>query len=90
MNDFENKQNALNNNDNNNNYDNYHENIDKVEHIKIDENFENTNNGKKIKIIEGNSKELNISKVKDSLPFESSENCEKNKENIVVPKNQED
>ena len=92
MNDFENKQNALNNNDNNNNdnYDNYHENIDKVEHIKIDENFENTNNGKKIKIIEGDSKELNISKVKDSLPFESSENCEKNKENIVVPKNQED
>ena len=66
MNDFENKQNVL-NNDNN-----------------------NSNNGKKIKIIEGDSKELNISKVKDSLPFESSENCEKNKENIVVPKNQED
>ena len=83
MNDFENKQNVLNdnNNDNNDNYDNYdhyHESINKVEHIKIDENFENTNNGKKIKIIEGDSKELNISKVKDSLPFESSENCEKN------------
>ena len=53
------------------------------------ENIEN-NNLKKLKIVKGDSKGLNISKVKDSLPFESDENLENPKENIVVPKNQKD
>lgn len=53
----------------------------------VEESAENNN---KLKIIKGNSKELNISKVQNSLPFEAEENCEEVKKNIVVPKNQND
>lgn len=42
---------------------------------------------KKIEIIQGNSKDLDISDVKDNLTFERPE--ENKKENIIVPENQD-
>lgn len=42
---------------------------------------------KKIEIVQGNSKDLEISIVKDSLTFEKPE--ENKKENIVIPENQD-
>ena len=41
--------------------------------------------GKKIKIVEGDSKDLNISEVKDNLNFEVSK--EKKPKHIIIPKN---
>ncbi len=43
---------------------------------------------KKIEIIQGNSKDLQISDVKDSLSFEKPD--ENKKENIIIPENQND
>ncbi len=42
---------------------------------------------KKIEIVQGNSKDLNISEVKDNLTFEKPE--ENKKENIIIPENQD-
>ena len=52
--------------------------------------FEENDNEKKkkIEIVKGNSKDLNISKVKDSLNFEKPE--ENKKTNIIIPENQEE
>ena len=55
----------------------------------LDEDTSNTE-GKKLEIVKGNSKDLNISKVQDSLAFESEENAEETKENIVVPETKKD
>ena len=44
---------------------------------------ENENKTKKIEIVKGNSKDLNISNVKDSLIIEKPE--ENKKQNIVIP-----
>ena len=51
----------------------------------IEENNENERKPKKIKIIKGNSKDLNISNVKDSLIIEKPE--EKQSQNIIIPEN---
>ncbi len=53
----------------------------------IEENNQNGNKPKKIKIIQGNSKDLNISNVKDRLIIEKPE--ENIKQNIVIPENVE-
>lgn len=55
----------------------------------LDEDKSDTNE-KKLEIVKGNSKDLNISKVQDSLPFEAEENVEETKKNIVVPENKKD
>lgn len=55
----------------------------------LDEDKSDTNE-KKLEIVKGNSKDLNISKVQDSLPFEAEENAEETKKNIVVPENKKD
>ncbi|MBR3134027.1 MAG: hypothetical protein IKG56_01020 [Clostridia bacterium] len=47
---------------------------------------EHNENEKKIEIVEGDPKDLNISKVKDNLAFEIKEKDQK-KDNIIVPKN---
>ena len=44
-------------------------------------------NNKKIEIIKGNSKDLEISEVKDNLTFEVSENNTKKKGEIIIPQN---
>ena len=49
--------------------------------------YEEENNEKRKKI-EGTSKDLNISEVKDNLTFEKPE--ENKKENIIIPENQEE
>ena len=49
---------------------------------------ENNEKRKKIEIIQGTSKDLNISEVKDNLTFEKPE--ENKKENIIIPENQEE
>lgn len=46
------------------------------------------NSSKKIKIVEGNSKDLNISEVKDNLAFESEQKQTPGRDTIVIPKNQ--
>lgn len=51
---------------------------------------ENNNKPKKITIIEGNSKDLNISPVQDNLTFEVSEEKKIDENNIVIPQNQKD
>ena len=51
----------------------------------IEENNKNEHKPKKIEIIKGNSKDLNISNVKDSLIMEKPE--ENQKQNIVIPEN---
>jgi len=49
----------------------------------IEENNENDRKPKKIEIVKGNSKDLNISNVKDSLIIEKPE--EKQNQNIIIP-----
>lgn len=49
----------------------------------IEENNENERKPKKIEIVKGNSKDLNISNVKDSLIIEKPE--EKQSQNIIIP-----
>ena len=49
---------------------------------------ENNEKRKKIEIVQGTSKDLNISEVKDNLTFEKPE--ENKKENIIIPQNQEE
>lgn len=51
----------------------------------MDENEEKKD--QKIEIIEGDSKDLEISDVKDNLAFEIKPEQEK-KQNIIIPKNQ--
>ncbi len=51
----------------------------------IEENNENERKPKKIEIVKGNSKDLNISNVKDSLIIEKPE--EKQNQNIIIPEN---
>lgn len=77
-NEKDNNNNNSNNNDSNNN-NNSNENNNDI-----------NNNNKRLQIVKGDSKTLNISKVKNSLPFEIKEDCESPKEKIIVPKNQED
>ena len=43
---------------------------------------------KKIEIVKGDHKNLKISDVKDNLNFEIEENKDVDKENIVIPENQ--
>ena len=49
----------------------------------IEEKNENERKPKKIEIVKGNSKDLNISNVKDSLIIEKPE--EKQNKNIIIP-----
>ena len=49
-------------------------------------NFNDQKKEKKIKIIQGDSKELNISSVKDNLNFEV-DNSKEKKQNIIIPEN---
>lgn len=51
----------------------------------IEEKNENERKPKKIEIVKGNSKDLNISNVKDSLIIEKPE--EKQSQNIIIPEN---
>lgn len=51
----------------------------------IEENNENERKPKKIEIVKGNSKDLNISNIKDSLIIEKPE--EKQNKNIIIPEN---
>lgn len=48
---------------------------------------QNETKRKKIEIIHGNSKDLNISEVRDNLSFEKPE--EKTNKNIIIPENKE-
>ena len=48
---------------------------------------ENKRERKKIEIVQGNGKDLNISEVRDNLSFEKPE--ENKKKNIIIPENQE-
>lgn len=45
--------------------------------------FEENEEKKRIKIVKGNSKDLNISEVRDNLTFENHKDNQK--ENIVIP-----
>lgn len=45
--------------------------------------FEENEEKKRIKIVKGNSKDLNISEVRDNLTFEN--HRDNQKENIVIP-----
>lgn len=45
------------------------------------------NENKKIKIVKGKSKDLQISEVKDNLTFEVHDNDTKNHGEIVIPEN---
>lgn len=56
--------------------------------INIEEN--NKTKPKKIKIIEGNSKDLNISTVQDNLTFEVTDEKKIDENNIIIPQNQKD
>lgn len=61
------------------------------ENINLEEkNEKNENKPKKIKIVEGNSKDLNISPVQDNLIFEVTEDKKIDEKNIVIPQNQKD
>ena len=51
----------------------------------IEENNENEREPKKIEIVKGNSKDLNISNVRDSLIMEKPE--ENQKQIIIIPEN---
>lgn len=51
----------------------------------IEEKSQEDRKPKKIEIIKGNSKDLNISNVKDSLIMEKPE--ENQKQNIIIPEN---
>ncbi len=51
----------------------------------IEENDKNERKPKKIEIVQGNSKDLNISNVRDSLIMEKPE--ETPKQNIIIPEN---
>ena len=51
----------------------------------IEEKNENERKPKKIEIVKGSSKDLNISNVKDSLIIEKPE--EKQNHNIIIPEN---
>lgn len=51
----------------------------------IEEKNENERKPKKIEIVKGNSKDLNISNVKDSLIIEKPE--EKQNQTIIIPEN---
>ena len=51
----------------------------------IEENSQDEHKPKKIEIVKGNSKDLNISNVRDSLIMEKPE--ENQKQNIIIPKN---
>ncbi len=46
----------------------------------------NESHKKKIEIVQGNPKDLNISDVKDNLVFEEHKNDTKKKGEIVIPK----
>ncbi len=57
-----------------------------MEVLVEENNFNDEKKEKKIKIIQGDSKELNISSVKDNLNFEV-DNSKEKKQNIIIPKN---
>ncbi len=52
----------------------------------IEENNQNENKPKKIEIVKGNSKDLNISEVRDNLVLENPEE-RRNNQNIIIPEN---
>ena len=54
----------------------------------LEEKDEKKENEKKLKIVKGSSKDLQISDVKDNLTFEKPEENKKN--NIIIPENVED
>lgn len=54
--------------------------------IMIEENNQNENKPKKIEIVKGNSKDLNISEVRDNLVLENPEE-RLNNQNIIIPEN---
>ena len=51
----------------------------------VEENNQEERKPKKIEIVKGNSKDLNISNVRDSLIMEKPE--ENQKQNIIIPEN---
>lgn len=51
----------------------------------IEESNQNEHKPKKIEIVKGNSKDLNISNVRDNLIMEKPE--ENQKQNIIIPEN---
>ena len=51
----------------------------------IEENSQDEHKPKKIEIVKGSSKDLNISNVRDSLIMEKPE--ENQKQNIIIPEN---
>ena len=57
-----------------------------MEVLVEENNFNYEKKEKKIKIIQGDSKELNISSVKDNLNFEV-DNSKEKKQNIIIPEN---
>ena len=57
-----------------------------MEVLVEENNFNDGKKEKKIKIIQGDSKELNISSVKDNLNFEV-DNSKEKKQNIIIPEN---
>ena len=57
-----------------------------MEVLVEENNFNDEKKEKKIKIIQGDSKELNISSVKDNLSFEV-DNSKEKKQNIIIPEN---
>lgn len=93
MENIENNKNNVNNKENkSNNSQSIQYDTSKINVINIDLNDiddKEKNSKKKLEIVKGNSKDLNISKVQDSLAFEAEENDEENKGKIVVPKNQD-
>ena len=54
----------------------------------LEEKDEKKENEKKLKIVKGSSKDLQISDVKDNLTFEKPEENKKN--NIIIPENVDD
>ena len=57
-----------------------------MEVLVEENNFNDEKKEKKIKIIQGDSKELNISSVKYNLNFEV-DNSKEKKQNIIIPEN---
>ena len=51
----------------------------------VEENNQEERKPKKIEIVKGNSKDLNISNVRDNLIMEKTE--ENQKQNIIIPEN---
>ena len=49
------------------------------------EEYKDSNEKKKIEIVKGDSKDLNISEVKDNLAFESENKQSPKKGNIIIP-----